>query len=283
MLEVETASIRGPFLWLAAWLLGNTLSQFGTRQNCATASRWVNRADLDIPMKNVINQLMECKKALAAEKYNRVTMTKPALLLTALFWVALPACADILPFLSTYTGTPGEDLNIQSANATFDGTNFEFTSTVDAAVGTTPDVFYVWGVDRGLLSNEALFGSFAPNILFDSVVILDDIGGTPGGEVVDFAAGGTVTPLPGADVTVSGDTISAFVPGADLPSASPSTDLVNLWTRQGIDSTMTNQIAEFAPANGDAPITATPEPTSVGLLCAGMLGMATFARKWWAA
>jgi hypothetical protein len=140
-------------------------------------------------------------------------------------------------------------------------------------------VFYVWGVDRGLLANEALFGSFAPNILFDAVVILDDIGGTPGGEIVDFANGGTVTLLPAGAVTVNGDTISAVVLGADLPSANPSTDLVNLWTRQGIDSTMTNQIAEFAPANGDAPITATPEPTGVGLLCAGMIGLAALARK----
>jgi hypothetical protein len=216
--------------------------------------------------------------------HNRCIMTRHSLLL-ALFCVALPVCADpILPFLSTYTGTQGEDLNIQSADADFDGTNYEFTSTMDAAIGTTTTpapVFYVWGVDRGLLSNEALFGSFAPNILFDAVVILDDIGGTPGGEVVDFVHG-TMTPLPAADVTVSGNTISALVPGADLASMESGSDyLVNLWTRQGIDSTMNNQIAEFAPANGDVPIatTSTPEPAGVSLLGLGIISLTALWKR----
>lgn len=204
------------------------------------------------------------------------------LLLTALFSIALPASADILPFLSTYTGTPGEDLNIESADATFNGTNFDFTSTLDAAIGTTPNVFYVWGVDRGLLPNESLFGSFAPNILFDAVLILSDSGGTPSCEIVDFANGGKVTVLPSSEVTVNGSTISAVVPATDLPSMeSPSSYLVNLWTRQGIDSTMDNQIAEFAPANGDAPVTstATPEPRALALLSAGIIGLLALAKR----
>ena len=210
-------------------------------------------------------------------------MSKHPLLLTALLSIALPASADILPFLSTYTGTPGEDLNIESADATFDGTNLDFTSTLDAAIGTTPNVFYVWGIDRGLLLNESLFGSFAPNILFDAVLILSDNGGTPSGEIVDFANGGKVTVLPSSDVSVSGNIIGAVLPATDLPSMeSPSKYLVNLWTRQGIDSTMNNQIAEFAPANGDAPITtiaATPEPRALALLSAGIIGLLALAKR----
>lgn len=212
-------------------------------------------------------------------------MTKYPLLL-ALFCLTPPLCANPLPpFLGTYTGTQGEDLNIQSADANFDGTNYEFTSTVDAPIGSTPDVFYVWGVDRGLLSNEALFGSFAPGILFDSVVVLDDMGGTPAGFIVDFAKGGVMTPLPSADVTISGDTISAFVPGADLPSSESGTGyLVNLWTRQGFDSTMNNEIAEFDPANSDVPIstvpaTATPEPAGVGVVGLGILGLTALFKR----
>jgi len=208
-------------------------------------------------------------------------MAHKSLIIATLFCAAIPACAGpILPFLSTYTGTQGEDLNIQSAQAFFDGTNYEFTSTVDDSIGTTPDVFYVWGVDRGLLANEALFGSFAPGVLFDSVVILDESGGTASGFVVDFANGGTMTPLPAGDVTFSGDTISAFVPGADLMSSveNGSQYMVNLWTRQGITGG-TDQIAEFAPANSDAPITVTPEPASVGFLGLAFAGLVTFARR----
>ena len=63
---------------------------------------------------------------------------------------------------------------------------------------------------------------------------------------------------------------------------SGSNYLVNLWTRQGIDAGMNNEIAEFAPANGDAPITtiaATPEPGYLGLLAAGVIGLFALTKK----
>jgi PEP-CTERM motif-containing protein len=128
-------------------------------------------------------------------------------------------------------------------------------------------------------SQEAGFGSFAPGVLFDAVVVLSENGGT-GSFILDFANGGTITPLPSADVTFSGATINAFVPGADLISSAEngSQYMVNLWTRQGITGG-TNQIAEFAPANSDAPITVTPEPASLGFLGLALAGLVTLARR----
>ena len=205
----------------------------------------------------------------------------------ALFCAAFSAGAATITttsgFLGSYTGTQGQDLNIASAEAFFDGTNYNFTSTLDAPIGTTSNVFYVWGVDRGLLSNEALFGTFRPGVLFDAVVILQDNGGTGSGFIVDFAHGNAMTPLPAGDVTFSGDTIKAFVPGADLTSnvLNGSQYQVNLWTRQGLNAADNTQIAEFAPSNMDAPITVTPEPAGTSVLALGILGLGalTLRRK----
>lgn len=220
-------------------------------------------------------------------KYNRRTMAHNNLALAALFFAAFSAGATTITttsgFLSSYTGTQGQDLNIASAEAFFDGTNYNFTSTLDAPIGTTSNVFYVWGVDRGLLSpsNEAIFGAFRPGVLFDAVVILQDMGGTGSGFIVDFAHGGAMTALPAGDVTFSGDTIKAFVPGADLTSAvlNGSQYQVNLWTRQGLNASDNTQIAEFAPSNMDAPITVTPEPAGESVLALGIVGLAASALR----
>lgn len=212
-------------------------------------------------------------------------MAKLNLTLVALFCGALTLGATEITTtsgeLGTFMGSGPftQDLNIGTAQAFFNGTNFDFTSTVDAPIGTNPNAFYVWGIDRGLLSDEALFGSAAPGVLFDAVVILTDAGGTPSGFIIDFANGGAMTTLAAGDVTVSGDTITGFVPGADLMSMqSPSLDEVNLWTRAGITGGF-NQIAEFAPADSDVRITTTPEPASLGLLALGMVVIAVKARR----
>jgi len=171
-------------------------------------------------------------------------------------------------FLATYTGPQNGDLNVLSAEAFYDGTNFTFTSTQNGAVGTTPGALYVWGIDTG--ANIAPFGAFAPGILFDTVVIL-----VPGGQsFVDDLLTSTITDISAA--TVSGDTISDVVSAGLLPSSgfSPESYLVNIWPRDGLAQGAAGlpQIAEFNPNTTDAAVT-TPEPLS-GMLCAGAIALA---------
>lgn len=209
-------------------------------------------------------------------------MSQRQLVIAVLFCGALSAYAGTITtnsgFLSTYAGPQNGDLNVASAEVFFDGTNFDFTSTLSAAIGTTSGVDYIWGVDRGLLSNEANFGAFAPGVLFDSVVVLFDNGGSGSGFVDDIANGSIITPL--ASVTISGDTISAIVPGSLLASSvlTPDQYGVNLWPSLGIPGPLSD-IAEFAPSvNADAGVT-TPEPATIALLALGLIGFAARRKR----
>src|SRR3954470_14745205 len=66
-------------------------------------------------------------------------------------------------FLSSYTGPHNGDLDVVNFDAQFDGTTFTFSSTSNAAIGTTPGGIFVWGVDRG--AHTAGFGAFRPGVL----------------------------------------------------------------------------------------------------------------------
>jgi hypothetical protein len=187
-------------------------------------------------------------------------------------------------FLGTYTGPQNQDLNVLTAQVSYNGTSYTFTSTMGAAIGTTTGVDYIWGVDRGLLTNEANFGAFAPGVLFDAVVVLSFSGGVASG-FVDDIANNVVTPLAGGSVTVSGSTITGVIPAALLPSNAftPAQYMVNLWPSVGIPGqggATTANIAEFAPSvNADAAVTvtaptSTPAPTSISLLAIGLICIA---------
>jgi hypothetical protein len=194
-----------------------------------------------------------------------------------IFFATLLASAGTITtnsgFLGTYTGPQNQDLNVKSAEVFFDGSNFEFTSTLGAAVGATSGVDYIWGVDRGLLANEANFGAFAPGVLFDAVVVLFNTGG---GVVDDIAGGSVITPLAAGSVTINGSTITAIVPLSMLASnaLTGAQYQVNLWPSLGIPGPLSD-IAEFAPSvNSDAAVTVTPEPAGLGLLGLGLIGLA---------
>lgn len=179
-------------------------------------------------------------------------------------------------FLPSYAGPQNGDLDITGGEAFLDGSNFVFDATFNANVGSTAGVFYVWGVDRGL--NIAPFGAFRPGVLFDAVVISAPSLGQ--NFVVDLIAN-TMTPLPLGDVFVSGNTLSLTVPVSLLPTLgfAPRDYLVNLWTRFGLDPSDNTQIAEFAPSDSDVPVTPAPEPATLMLMGAGLLGLVGMRRK----
>jgi len=190
--------------------------------------------------------------------------------LAAMFLCAAPAEATPLGpssgFLPTYSGPQNGDFNIVSGEATLSGGNFVFDATFSAPIGTTPGVFYVWGIDRGL--NIAPFGAFRPGILFDAVVI--SAPSLNQNFVFDLTTM-TATPLLASEVDISGNTLQLTVPTSLLPSEgfALSDYLVSLWTRDGLNTADTTQIAEFAPSDSVVRVT-TPEPITLSLFGAGL-------------
>lgn len=178
-------------------------------------------------------------------------------------------------FLATYSGPQNGDLDIASGDAILRGGNFEFDATLNAPIGTTNGVFYVWGIDRG--TGLAPFGAFRPGVLFNSVVISAPSLNT--NFVLDLLTS-QMTALVGSQVDVSGDTLKLFVPTSLLPSEGFSADgyLVNLWTRDGLDTADLTQIAEFAPSNSDVGVTV-PEPVTLSLFGAGLSAAIAMRRR----
>lgn len=187
-----------------------------------------------------------------------------ALLLTLAAALALAACDDSTgsddrpsrisdasnDFLPSFAGTPNADLDVRSAEVTYDGTDFVFRSTMAGAVGTTPGALYVWGVNRGM--GTARFGALAPGVLFDAVVIIQ-----PGGNsrvVIFNTMPPTISNLAAGSVTVSGNEVTARVPVSLLPEQGFAFGdyTVNLWPRTGVGND--NQIADFAPDNRNVPV-----------------------------
>ena len=151
-------------------------------------------------------------------------------------------------FLAGFAGTRGADLDVRSAEVSYDGTTFTFGSTSAGAIGTTAGGIFVWGVNRG--AGTAGFPTLAPGVRFDAVVIV-----RPGGtsSVRDLISG-TGSDLAAGSVTVSGTTLTARVPATLLPTqgAQPEAYTVNLWPRTGTGND--NQISDFAPDNSNVPV-----------------------------
>lgn len=168
-------------------------------------------------------------------------------------------------FLGSYTGPHNGDVDVLTADATFDGSTFTFISTSNGAVGSTAGGIFVWGVDRG--TNATPFGAFRPGVMFDAVVI----GNPNGNSTVNVS--GVSTVLPASAVTVSGNTFTLNVPASLLPSAGFALRdyLVNLWPRVGLGNNA--QIADFAPDNSDFQVRFLPEPSAALLLLGGLAGV----------
>jgi hypothetical protein len=173
-------------------------------------------------------------------------------------------------FLSTFSGPHNGDLDVVAANVTLNGSNLDFSATLNGAVGQTPGAVYVFGINRG--EGTPKFGNIGEGgVIFDSTFVIKGAGGATVNDLINK----TSTAI--TDVTLSGLTISGVVPVSDLPSEgfSPNDYEFNLWPEAGAANAGNTEISDFAPNNAVAPVSTAPEPTTMSLF--GMTAASAFA------
>jgi len=168
-------------------------------------------------------------------------------------------------FLAGYTGAHNPDLDILSANVSFDGMNFLLSSTQAGAVGSSTGSIFVWGVDRGSGAARLAAGTPSYGVLFDSVVVMFP-DGTLRVVTIPTAGAPTITNIAGG-VSVIGDSLSASVPLSLLSSAglAPLDYDFTLWWRLRVNPALdgaSSEIADFAPNAGALSAVAVPEPAT---------------------
>ena len=185
-------------------------------------------------------------------------------------------------FLPTFTGTPTGEVDIVSASVVRRATGFEFLVTANGAVGTTPGVLYVWGINRGAGTPRLSFGtpSIGAGINFDAVFVMFSNGDA---RVAAFPAAGppAITNLPGA-LSLNGNNISGFASLSLLPSRGFAVEdySFSLWTRQRANPLLDGTNVEIADFLGAGGFTASvPEPSSWAMLLAGFAGVGLAARR----
>jgi hypothetical protein len=185
-------------------------------------------------------------------------------------------------FLAGYTGAHNSDLDILSASAAFDGSNFLLSSTQAGAVGSSVGSLFVWGVDRGSGTARLAAGTPSYGVLFDSVVVLFPDGTL---RVVTFPLMGapTITNIAGG-VTVAGNTLSASVPLSLLFSMglAPTDYDFTLWSRLRVNPAAdgaSSEIADFVPNLGTLQAAAVPEPSTWLSLLLGFGAMGIAVRR----
>lgn len=167
--------------------------------------------------------------------------------------------------------------DVTSFTVTRDATNFTLSATLAGAPTAIGDGIFVIGVNRG--AGTARFAPNVPNVLFDSVVVLDPNNGVTPPTLNANIIGGASTPLPVGNITLTANGFSVLVPLSALPSAGFAFDQYgfNLWPR--LPGGPFSNISDFAPDN--ATITAVPEPAAWAAMLAGfaMAGAAVRRRR----
>ena len=182
--------------------------------------------------------------------------------------------------LSTYAGAVGPDLDILQFTVNADATNFYLHVLLGGAPGTTALSRYNIGVDRGAGTNTFPPG-FRPGLSLDAVINLTP---SPLSAEVRLFVGGvvvTTTPLPAGAFTISGNTMSAIVPLAMLPSTGFAMQDYTfvLWSRTAIPGVPAQfGVADFAPDQGQLSLVPEPSAWLMMVIGFGAIGLA-FRRR----
>jgi hypothetical protein len=204
------------------------------------------------------------------------------LLAAALCAVGLAGHAQASPvvdasndFLSSYTGTKDDDLDVLQADVVVDAQaqTITFSAAMKGNIDTTSSSkLYAFGVDRGQgavgrdlvfqgpVGGEPKIGS---GVLFDAVAVL-----TANGQVLFFDAFNPVfVPVPNVAVTISGNRITATLPLALFPSRGFESKAYtyNMWPRSEV-SLANTVVPDFAPDNSNAPVSIAGKRTQFELV-----------------
>jgi hypothetical protein len=188
----------------------------------------------------------------------------PGALALATMLVTGPAFAATVTtstgFLPTYVGPKNGDVEILSATATVDGADLVLSFTADAAIGTTPDTVYVWGINTLGASAPAPFTPEGfSGVLFNDTVVVNPSS-------------------PAAGVKMMGDTVTDTVAISSLKNVVLNADQfgISLWPVVGAGFT---GFSEFVPGDGTFAPGGVPEPATWGLMILGFGGLGVTLRS----
>ena len=169
-------------------------------------------------------------------------------------------------FLPTFVGDHDADLDVTAFSVNYDAGTQIFTLGATFAGDVNPGRpgLYVIGANTGTGVNRPFAGIGAPNVIFNRALVIQKTG-------AGVVSGNPFT------ATIAGNTLTALIPLAFLPSTGFAPELYgfNIWPRNGVGSN--SQIADFAPNNST--LASVPEPATWSMLLTGFFGLGATLRR----